>query len=60
MAGADTAPAITVEVFVEQNVIAPVRIVLKGHVGAKYRPEALLVTQKDVCETPRQLFRHLP
>src|SRR6266446_8388453 len=60
MAGADTVPAITVEVLVERNVIAPMRIVLKGHVGAKDCPAALLVTQKDICEPPSQLFRHLP
>ena len=60
MAGAYTAPAITVEVLVERNVIAPVRIVLKGRTGAKDRPAALLVTQKDVCETPREFLRHLP
>src|SRR5256714_15027728 len=60
MAGAYTAPAITVEVLVEWNVIAPVRIVLKGRTGAKDRPAALLVTQKDVCEPPREFLRHLP
>jgi hypothetical protein len=60
MAGAYTAPAITVEVLVEWNVIAPVRIVLKGRTGAKDRPAALLVKQKDVCETPREFLRHLP
>src|SRR5258706_14478743 len=60
MAGADTVPAITVEVLVERNVIAPVRIVLKSHVGAKDRPAALLVAQKDVCEPSSQLFRYLP
>ena len=60
MAGAYTAPAITMEVLVERNVIAPVRIVLKGRTGAKDRPAALLVKQKDVCETPREFLRHLP
>jgi len=59
MAGADTVPAITVEVLVERNVIAPVRIVLKGRTGAKDRPAALLVTQKDVREPPREFLRHL-
>src|SRR5258708_38811787 len=39
MAGADTVPAITVEVLVERNVIAPMCIVLTGHVGAKDRSE---------------------
>jgi len=52
MAGADTAPAITMEVLVERNVIAPGRITLKGYVGSKDRPAAPLVTQKDVCEPP--------
>jgi len=47
MAGANTAPAITVEVLVERNVIAPVRIILKGRTGAKDRPGAMLVPQKD-------------
>ena len=60
MAGADTAPAITVEVLVERNVFAPMRIVLKGRSGAKDGPAALLVTQKDVCEPPREFLRHLP
>src|SRR2546429_9803370 len=60
MAGAYTAPAITVEVLVERNVIAPVRIVLKGRTGAKDRTAALLITQKDVREPPREFFRHLP
>src|SRR6266571_3856553 len=60
MAGTDAAPAITVEVLVERDVIAPVRIVLKGHVGAKYSSATLLITQKDVREPPREFLRHLP
>jgi hypothetical protein len=60
MAGADTSSAITVEVFMERDVVAPLRIVLKERVGPKDRPAALLVTQKDVREPPRELLRHLP
>ena len=59
MAGTDAAPVITVEVLVKRDVITPVRIVLKGHIGTKYRSASLLVTQKDVREATRQLFRDL-
>ncbi len=51
MAGADTAPSITMEVLVEWDVITPVWIVLKGHIGTKDRSLALLITQKDAGKT---------
>src|SRR6266542_1161693 len=60
MAGADAAPTLTVEVLVERDVIAPLCIVLKGHIVAEDRPAALLVTQKDSGEPPREFLRHLP
>ncbi len=59
MAGADTASAITVEVLVERDVVAPVRIVLKERVGPKDRQAALFVTQKDAGETMRKSIHYL-
>ena len=59
MTGTEPTSVIPVEVFVERDVIAPVRIVLKGRVGAEYSPAALLIPQKDGGETTRDIFRHL-
>jgi hypothetical protein len=60
MASANTTPSITMKVLVEWDVIAPVRIVLKGRVGAKYWPATLLIAQKDVGKTTREVIRYLP
>src|ERR1017187_9278790 len=60
MAGAHSGTGIAVEVFVKQKQVAPMRVRLELVQVAKYRPEALFVTKKDVCHAPRQLTRHVP
>ena len=44
MTGTNATPAITMKVFMERDRIAPVRVILKGHVGAKDCPASLPVT----------------
>jgi hypothetical protein len=60
MAGTNAATSITMEVLMEWDMVTPVRIVLKGRVGAKYGPATLLITQKDVREPTRKFLRYLP
>ena len=60
VAGADAAPAVTVEVLVKRDVIAPLRIGLKGRIVAEDRPAALPVTQKDGGDERRPDLRQSP
>src|ERR1700735_3501054 len=60
MTGAHPGTGIAVEVFVKENKVTPVRVSLGYFQVPKYRPAALFVTKKDVCDPPRQLTRHLP
>src|SRR5262245_38953672 len=48
--GAETSPVVTVEVLIEQDEIAPVRVLLKLPRPAIDRPSASLVFQKDAGE----------
>src|SRR5689334_6141190 len=59
MGSADTPAAVTVEVLVEQHVIAKMRIPLHARVMIEYRPLALLVLQEDAREPRGELIRHL-
>jgi hypothetical protein len=43
MAGSNAAPSITMKILIEQDVIAPARIILESHVGAKHRPTPLRI-----------------
>jgi hypothetical protein len=45
--GAETGAVVAMEIFVEQQMIAPVRIALELLGAPEYRPTAALVTQKD-------------
>ena len=47
MAGADAGAVVAVEVFVEQQIVAPMGIALEFLGAAKHRPPAALVAQKD-------------
>src|SRR6267154_2534786 len=60
MAGANPAPIITVEIFVEENEIAPVRIALKKFRAAGYRTAAVRIAKENVNEPPGNFRRHLP
>ena len=55
MAGAQPGAIVAVEILVEQNVIAEMRIGLKFLRAAKYRPAAMLVAQEKTREPARQL-----
>src|SRR5262249_15126204 len=47
MAGADAGTIVAMEIFVEQQVIPPVRIVLEFLGAAEYWPQPILFAQKD-------------
>src|SRR6476659_35255 len=53
--GADTGAVVAVEVLVEENQIAPVRVGLELFRAAIDRSLALLVSEKDLRESPGQL-----
>ena len=57
MAGAQAGSVITVEVLVELNVIAPVRVFLELLLAAVHGPMALFVLQKNSAEPARDFFR---
>jgi hypothetical protein len=47
MAGAETGAVVTVKVFVEQQMIAPIGITLKFFGAPEHRPPAGLIAQED-------------
>src|SRR6516165_5839496 len=57
--GADAAAIVAMEVFVEQQVVAEVRIALQLRVVAEDCPPTLLVAQEQPTQSTRQLLRHL-
>src|SRR5262249_10911792 len=59
VAGAETRAVVAVKVLVEQHVIAPQRIFLKGLIAAEDRAPAAGVPQKDAVEPPREFLRDL-
>src|SRR5215469_8183947 len=59
MRGADAPPAIAVEVFVEENVVAEVRVLEGALVHAVHRPLTLLVGEEQPREAPGQLIGNL-
>ena len=59
MAGSDASAVVAVEVLVEQNQIAPVRIVLERLDAAEHRTPAILVAQEDARHPARELRGHL-
>src|SRR5271167_424919 len=47
MAGADPGAVVAMEVFVEQQIVPPIRIALEFLGASEHRPPAALVAQKD-------------
>src|SRR5207249_9209046 len=60
VARADAGAVVAVEVLVEQNDVAPVRVALELLRGAEDRPAAVFAAQEDPREAPRDLGCHLP
>jgi hypothetical protein len=56
MARAEASSVVPVEVFVEQQVIAPMRVLLKSCRFPVNGSPAALITKKDACQSPRELF----
>src|SRR5579871_6146618 len=59
MAGAETSTIVSVEVLVEQEEVAPVRIILEFVSSTVYGTVSHLVLQEDVSEAARNLLGHL-
>jgi hypothetical protein len=59
VARAEAGPVVTVEIFVEQDQIAPVRVLLELPGSAIHRTPAILVSQEDAREAARDLLGHL-
>ena len=51
---------VAMEVFMEQQVVAPMRVGLKHLVRAKHGSAAMGITQKDVCQPAREFLCDLP
>src|SRR5918994_7629497 len=60
MAGADARAVIAVEILVERNQVAPVRIALKLLGAAEDRPPPVLIARKNSCQPLRNLACDLP
>src|SRR5712691_6760904 len=60
MAGPDSGPGITVEVFVKEHQIAPMWVRLKLLQFSEHRPAALLILKEYARHTARQFSRHFP
>src|SRR5688572_23870297 len=58
MRRADTGSVVTVEVFVEEDVVAEMRIVLILALTAEYGPVAVFPAEKQACQASRQLGRN--
>src|SRR3954464_11824429 len=58
VAGADAGAVVAMDVFVEQDEIAPVRILLKLCGAAVYRPAAILAPQEDPRKPLAEIFGH--
>ena len=56
VAGAEAGAVVAVEVLVERNVVAPVRVLLELLRAAEHRPPAALVAQEDALQTSRDLL----
>ncbi len=60
MAGAQSGAVVAVEVFVKQNQVAPVRIVLKNFRSTGDGAAAVPISQKDMDQAARNLRSDLP
>lgn len=54
MAGATAAAGVAMEIFVEWNQIAPMRIFVKKFIGAEERAIAILIPQENVSQSVGQ------
>ena len=59
VAGAETRAVVTVEVLIEQDEIAPGRVLLKLPRASVHRPPASLIFQENASQPVRDLLRHL-
>jgi hypothetical protein len=59
MGSADPAPAVAMEVLVEQHVILEVRIALHARMMAEYGTLPVLIFEEDARQSRRELVRHL-
>src|SRR5262245_49435677 len=59
MTGAEAGAVVAVKVLVEENQIAPVRILLEHARAAKHRTTAVGAAEKNVSQTPGDIFGHL-
>lgn len=59
MAGAAAAAGVAMEIFVERNQVAPVRIFIKELVGAKESAIAVLIPQKNMGQALSQIVSDL-
>src|SRR5580765_1299576 len=59
VAGSQPGAIVPVEVFVEQNVVLPVRIVLELLSSAVYRPSAVGIAEENARQPASKLFSHL-
>lgn len=59
MAGAQSRPVVAVEIFVKEDVIAPMGIGLELLCAAVYRTPAALIAQEDPSEPVGDLLAHL-
>jgi hypothetical protein len=57
MAGPDSAPRVTVEVFVEQHEVAPVRVVRVRRLVAVARSATVVVRKEEARQPCRKLRR---
>src|SRR5262245_11403816 len=59
MTGTEASTVVAVKVFVERQVIAPVRVLLKLAGASVDRPPTLVVAQKDAGQAARELLGDL-
>lgn len=59
MAGTKARTVVAVEVLVEQNVVAPVRVVLEFGRSSIDRPFSLLIAEEDAGQSVLDFLRHL-
>src|SRR5204863_6552190 len=60
MACADARAVVAVEVFVKQNEVAPVRIVMIAAVAAVHRTSAVFILEEDARQPARQFGGNFP
>jgi hypothetical protein len=60
MAGSDSGAVVAMKIFVEENQIPPVRILLELFCRAVDRPPALFIAKKNIAQTTGNLISHLP